>query len=155
MLDDYGAHINALGFWAEFGFYSAYITVLFFFYAADLYQYVSLQIIQHASLESSKEILSVDTSRECEVKKSPFRLIRATTYIFEHLSDYIRDRFPDDRARSVDFVCFLILLELHNEIFLSWIVFSLFFLKKFILYTFSVYAIVYKNWVEKENNQLY
>ena len=39
MLDDYGAHINALGFWAEFGFYSAYITVLFFFYAADPYQY--------------------------------------------------------------------------------------------------------------------
>jgi hypothetical protein len=157
ILDDYGAHVNSLGFWAGLGFYSANITdsiifyylipILLFFYAADLYQYACLLIIQHANLQS-KDFLSVDTSREYEVKRSPFRLIRATTYIFEHFCDYIRDRFPDDRARSVDFVCFLILLELNNDIFISWIVFLLFFLKKFILYTFSVYAIVHKNWVE-------
>ena len=157
ILDVYGAHVNALGFWAGLGFYSANITdsiifyyltpILLFFYAADLYQYACFIIIQDA-IQGTKELLSADTSREYEVKRSPFRLIRVITYIFEHFTDYISDRFPDDRARSVDFVCLLILLELNNVIFLSWIVFLLFFLKKFILYTFSVYAIVNKNWAE-------
>ena len=45
ILDDYGAHINSLGFWGGLGFFSAYVTdsfyfyylvpVLFSFYAAD------------------------------------------------------------------------------------------------------------------------
>ena len=157
ILDDYGAHINALGFWAGLGFYWVNITdsiifyylipVLFFFYAADLYQYACLQIIQHASLES-KEILSVDTSSENDVKRSPFKLIRATTYIFEHLANILRGSFPDDRARTVDLVCLLIILELNGGISLSWIIFSLFLLKKFILFIYSGYAIINKNWAE-------
>jgi hypothetical protein len=158
ILDSYGSHLNSLGFWTGLGFYLAHssgliifyylLPPLLIFYAADMYSYSGLQIVQHFSM-GSKELLSVATSGGSDVKRSPFRLIRAITYGFEHLANFLRDSFIDDRARTVDLVCLLIIIELNSEISLSWIIFLLFFIKKFILFIFSIYAIVNKNWAEQ------
>ena len=68
--------------------------------------------------------------------------------IYEKLANILRTSFPDDRARTYDLVCLLIFLELNGGIFLSWIIFIIFVLKKFILFTYSIYANINKNWAE-------
>jgi len=158
ILDNYGSLINSLGFWGGFGFYLAHYTgsnifyylipVLFFFYAADLHQYASYQIVHYAAWDR-KKIHCVNSSIGYGAIKSSYRLVRGAIYIFEYFCNFIQNKFPDDRARTVDLVCTFIILELHSEFFISWILFILFFLKKFILFIFSVHAIVNKNWVDK------
>ena len=164
ILDDYGALINSLGFWTGLGFYLAHfsgmmifyylIPLLLFFFAADLYSYSSLQIVQHAALRS-KEILSVNKSNLESVTRPKYRLMRGIIYIYEKFANILRESFPDDRARTTDLVCLLIFLELNGGIFISWIIFILFLLKKFILFTYSLYANINKSWAENIVNKIW
>ena len=164
ILDDYGAQINSLGFWTGLGFYSGHLSsmmifyylvpLLLFFYAADLYMYASLQIIQNAAM-NKEDILSVKNLNSESGIRSKYRLIRGIIYFYEKLVNILRDSFPDDRARTYDLVCLLIFLELNGGVFLSWTIFVVFLFKKLILFTYSVYAIMNKNWIENVINKIW
>ena len=56
--------------------------------------------------------------------------------------------FLDDRARSVDFICLIILLELLYSFNISWVIFLLILIKYFIIFLFSFYKVYKKNWAE-------
>ena len=81
--------------------------------------------------------------------------MRGIIYIYEKFANILRESFPDDRARTTDLVCLLIFLELNGGIFISWIIFILFLLKKFILFTYSLYANINKSWAENIVNKIW
>jgi len=158
-LDDYGGYINSLCFWTGLGFYVFHfsgliifyylIPLLLFFFAADMYFFIGLQIIQEVVINRKQVLNKLNENRIHTSAHSNYKIIRAMQYIFESISNFLRDSFPDDRSRTVDLVCLLIILELNGGISLSWIIFLLFFIKKFILFIYSIYAIVNKNWAEQ------
>ena len=58
--------------------------------------------------------------------------------------------FLDDRARSVDLICLIILLEIVFPINISWLVFLLIVVKYFIIFVASIYMIGKGSWAENE-----
>ena len=66
------------------------------------------------------------------------KIIRSFYQIFEH------------NARTVDTICFIILLELLFPIFISWIVFLMFLLWQIVLFAGTFYMVAKGGWVEKE-----
>ena len=61
--------------------------------------------------------------------------------------------FLDDRARSVDLICLIILLELFYSFNISWIIFLLILFKHFILFIVSFYKVGKGGWVENITSQ--
>ena len=70
---------------------------------------------------------------------------------------YIYDRyivgFLDDRSRSVDFICLIILLELHFSINISHIIFILLLVKYIIIFAGSFYLVSKGGWIEHQMNK--
>lgn len=58
--------------------------------------------------------------------------------------------FLDDRARTVDFVCFLILLEMFTNIFITWLVFFGFVIKQALIFAGSFYIVAKDSWAEEQ-----
>ena len=68
----------------------------------------------------------------------------------ENLAVLIVKNFMDDRARTVDMICFLILLEIIYDFhFFSKIILTLYLLKAIILFIGIFYAYYYKGRIDK------
>jgi len=159
ILDSYGALLGALGFQMGLGFYVAQKseTILFYylipliplFYAGRLHSFAFSELFtKHITSEKIKEYR----------KKNPSNA--ATKLDNEELSDsppkkygmaygFIRN-FLDDRARTVDLVCLLILLEIFTSIFITWIIFLGFVTKQFVIFLASFCVVARSNWAEKQ-----
>ena len=152
ILDIYGAHLNSLGFQIGLGMYVAGKTdMLLFYYLIPLFIFFragSLNIFSKALLfdEISSEnnvllFLNNEKNKNLEVNGSE-SLDRKYINIFRG--------FLDDRARSVDFICLIILLEIFTPINISWIIFLLIVMKYFIIFAASFYIIGKGSWAEGE-----
>ena len=155
LLDSYGAFLGALGLRMGLGFYVAhksgmaifyYLTALIpLFYAAKLtsrgYTFLFCEYLKPEKLKEHK-----NRNLEGSIKTQSLKH-KAKNY--NSIKNFFYN-FLDDRARTVDFVCFLLLLEIFTPIFITWIVFLGFLIKQFLIFCTAFYIVARGEWLEKK-----
>jgi len=161
ILDYYGAHLNTLGLQIGLGFYVAQkadllifyylIPLLPFFYATNLINFSTTILFDSPILV--KEI----TKHKHGVSPEPLtgkneELSRVSKSRLGSIYYFIQKIF-DDRARSVDLICLLVLIEIYSQIFITWIIFLFLLFKQFSVFCASFYAFVKYRWAEIKLNE--
>ncbi len=158
VLDVYGALLNDLGFQMGLGFYVAFKTdIIMFYYLIPL-----IPFFYATGLKSfSEKILFQELSKKKFIRSRMQRFTSTDKYnvmpenvnisvmgpyrkYYEYFSFFL-----DARARSVDFICFLILIEMFTNVSIIWIIFIAFIIKGIILFLGGFYITIKKGWVEK------
>ena len=149
ILDVYGAHIGAIGFQVGVGFFAAshneshtgYFMVLVmlipFFYASRLTLFADTEIL-NGILRGELKIRQ--KNGDGEEKKPAISTMRMLYKIIGPILD--------DRARTVDLVCLLVLIEMYFSLNMVWFVFLLMVMKQAIVCAGSFYIVVWGGWVE-------
>ena len=156
VLDVYGAHMNEVGFYLGLGYYIAiYSSMPIFFYFVPIYTFlVSINVFtyskrilfdehksKHNPLQPDKDISYKLDSSSIERNKF-FQVIKQKVISF--LSSFL-----DGRARTIDFICLVILFELYFPFKITWVILILLLFKHFFIFIGSFYLVVNKNWIEK------
>ena len=153
ILDVYGANLNELGFYTGLGFYVAAKTGDFYFYyliplllymmAANLKRFAGNNLFQEMS---SKLVINdvLKNKINKSYKKKPY-----VGTVEDRLKAFL-NQFLDTRSRSIDFVCFIILLELMFQINITWIIFILVLFKHFVIFSGSIYIFWKGGWAENQ-----
>jgi len=155
ILDIYGTQLNSLGFHIGLGMYVASKTDMFIFY----YLIIIYLFFRAGSLSIfSKYVMFEDISSEKNV--ASFLNKRGKDNVEPEL---IGDSYKklkniffgilDDRARSVDFICLIILLEIFTQINISWFLFLIIVAKFLIIFIAAFYIIGKGGWAENEMNK--
>ncbi len=158
ILDPYGALLGTLGLQMGLGFYVAQksgmmifyylIPLIPLFYAGKLHSYAfSALFCRYITSEKIKEYKKSNISNTIESKAEKPSEVLGKKY--SRIYNLIKN-FLDDRARTVDFICFLLLLEMFTPIFITWIIFLGYIIKRFIIFSGSFYIVAKRNWAEKQ-----
>lgn len=158
ILDVHGAVLNYLGLQIGLGFYVAFKTanpvfyylvpLIPFFYAVKLKPFTRAMLFEEISKKGfiNNGIKTADgrpASDEIYAKAKAGILGKYNRY-----SRYFSN-FLDARARSVDFICLLILIEVFTSLSITWIIFIIFVTKGLLQFIGSYYITINKGWVEK------
>jgi phosphatidylglycerophosphate synthase len=156
ILDIYGATLNSLGLQIGLGLYVANRTEVFFYY----YLVILLLFFRSASLLFfSRNVLFDEISNQNTVSNYKKNFdenddselnVNNSVNLNEKKYIYYLSNFLDDRARSVDFICLIILLDLFSLVNISWILFLLIVIKYFIIFTGGFYKVARGGWAENE-----
>jgi len=161
VLDGYGALLNDLGFQIGLGFYVAFKTDTFIFY----YLIPLIPFFYAISLRSySEKILLTELLKDSFLKREMKNFSDAGITTYDKISDNVKrsvlgkhlvwfnrlNSFLDSRARNVDFICLLILIETFSKLSVVWIIFLLFLIKGFVLFLGSYFVTIRKRVVEKK-----
>lgn len=158
VLDGYGALLNELGFQIGLGFYVAFktgspafyylIPLIPFFFAARLKTFSEIALF----MELSRKKFLEDRMQRCAD-------VGATHTTSENAKDNVLGKHKkyyeyfsavlDSRARNVDFICLLILIEMFSSVSITWTIFIAFVIKGFISFVGGYYITIKKGWVEK------
>ena len=156
ILDIYGAHLNSLGFQIGLGMYVACKTdMLLFYYLIPLFIFFragSLSVFSKALLfdviSSENNVSSFQGNDNRDKNQNNVKIISSENAYSKYKNLFMG--FLDDRARSVDFICLIILMEILFPINISWLVFLLIVMKYFIIFAGSIYIIGTGSWAEGE-----
>ena len=156
ILDIYGAHLNSLGFQIGLGMYVACKTdMLLFYYLIPLFIFFragSLSVFSKALLfdviSSENNVSSFQGNDNRDKNQNNVKIISSENAYSKYKNLFMG--FLDDRARSVDFICLIILMEILFPINISWLVFLLIVVKYFIIFAVSIYIIGKGSWAENE-----
>lgn len=158
VLDNYGALLNDLGLQIGLGFYVALKTGCFlfyyliplipFFYAAGLISY-SHRILFEEILTNNNIVNRTQKNADVATYHKVSKNIKASVLgkykkYFEFFSAVL-----DARARNVDFICLLIMIEMFTNFSVTWIIFTVFVVKGFISFVGGYYVTIKKDWIEK------
>jgi len=159
ILDIYGAHLNSLGLQIGLGLYVAVnsgtlvfyylVPLLLFFRIANLY--VFTQTIMFDEIAHRYDPSSLSNIIESN-KKLLDDIPNSRSNIYFKIKKLFLG-FLDDRARSVDFICLIILLELLYSFNIIWVIFLLILIKHFIIFIISLYKVSKGGWVENILNK--
>ncbi len=158
ILDTYGAQLNSLGLQIGLGFYVAQkseniwfyylIPLVPFFYAANLMHYTRRVL-------SFPEIVSDQLKKfSSEKNKTCFTAIKSKNIQKIMLIRKVVESILDDRARSVDFICLILFLEVFYDFFWSWIIFCILIIKQFIKFLGAFYAVSSKKLAEQMSEEI-
>lgn len=155
ILDNYGAHLNSLGFQIGLGFYVAQksgimlfyylIPLIPFFYTANLVFFSKRMCTQLEIIKRQIDKHKNNKTKNVVMDKSGEKLKLENSRL-----KYFLLNFLDDRARTVDFICLLIVIEINTSIFISWVIFSLLLLKQFLIFSGSFFLVAKCKWAETE-----
>lgn len=152
VLDCYGALVNSLGFWTGLSIYLAHISGnVLFLYLAPAYP---LLVAANAVSFSDGMIAKMAVSRGVEKLgmrsggQIPAVEVREVSQKPSGLLKRFANGFPDDRARTVDLICFLMLMELFTGIFVTWLIFLVFILKNIAVFVYSLHKVYLKEIAE-------
>ena len=147
ILDTWGSHIGNISFIISIGIYRFNLTnnsiYLFFLILLLILKIIDFKFFAYHQLfyeALNKKInLKSSTSEKNDIfKKQSFSI------------SFIKN-FMDDRSRTVDTICFLIILEIIYELsYFSQIIFGLYFLKSIIIFFGRFYIFYIKGRLEKE-----
>jgi len=161
VLDVYGALLNDMGLQIGLGFYVAFksgnnlfyylVPIIPFFFAAKLKTFS--EIILYEELSNGK-LLSKKNQKNNNIDADHTKKAIAKANVLGKYSKYYYylSSFLDARARSVDLICLIIIIEVFTSISITWIIFILFLVKGLIIFAGSLYITIKKNWVEKSLN---
>ena len=156
ILDAYGALLNSLGFQIGLGMYVAYradallfyylVPLLLFFRAGSIIRYSKAILFEEISSENNVSLFQDNDSQGKNQDNININSLERSYGKYKNLFM----GFLDDRARSVDLICLIILLEIVFPINISWLVFLLIVVKYFIIFVASIYMIGKGSWAENE-----
>ena len=159
VLDPYGSLVGTLAFQTGLGFYVGFKSgiVIFYYlaaliplsYALELPQYAFYQLyIEHLAPKNISKYIKKNASSST-VKSRNKMQTKDLKNKYGKVFSFIRN-FLDERSRTVDFVCLLILLEVFTPIFVTWIIFLGFTIKRLLVFSASFYLITRGGWVEEK-----
>lgn len=158
ILDPYSGFLGALGLQIGLGFYVAQksgmmifyylIPLIPLFYAGKLHSFATDMLFNE--FISSKKIKeyrknNMSNSIQSKVEKPSEVLGKKYSKIYNLIKNFL-----DDRARTVDFICLLLLLEMFTPVFITWIIFLGYIVKRFIIFFISFYIVAKKDWAEDQ-----
>lgn len=164
ILDCYGALLGSLGMSIGLGFYvldrtgysflNYVIPLVPFFYAASLTGFGKTVILDEVKSLSDAERgtqdlnekvseLNPDSSSGDEIRSASRRFPRARIFFLSLL---------DDRARSVDFILLVIIIEMYNDLNISLLLFMIIAFKQLVIFIAAFYRVARGGWVESELN---
>ena len=156
ILDVFGAHLNSLGIQIGLGMYVAYradtllfyylVPLLLFFRAGSLARFSKAILFDKISSENNVSLLRGNDNRD---KNQDNIKVNGSVSSYRKYKNLFMG-FLDDRARSTDLICLIILLEIIFPINISWIIFLLIVIKYFIIFAGSIYIIGTGTWAEGE-----
>ncbi len=160
VLDCYGALLNSLGFIMGLGFYVAahtqqniyyYLLPLIpFFSAANMFSFGKMMAFEEiSSLSDNHELLRKE--RPDPAVNKPLSSIDPENPRYRKIFAFFKG-FLDDRARSVDFICLVILVEIYagTEFMVSPILFLLILAKKGLVFLGYFYLVSKGGWCENQ-----
>lgn len=157
MLDWYGAHVNAIGFQSGMGFYLAnneneiffYLAFLIpFFYAIKLkpfaYTTIFNEIVERKDYLDKTHPIKIEDNKnkKLEIKKETKKYYKLFSSIL------------DDRARSVDFIILLFILELNFNLQFIKYIFCFLVFKHFIVFLIHIFIVSNNSWLEDKVNKI-
>ena len=159
VLDVYGALLNDLGFQMGLGFYVAFKTdIVMFYYLIPLIPFFYATGLKSFSVQVLFQEMMKKSFVKDRIKKS-YNDAAGFPSILEDPKGKILGKYRkyydifsgilDARARSVDFICFLILIETFTNVSITWIIFIALVIKGFISFVGGYYITIKKGWVEK------
>ena len=155
ILDGYGAILNSLGLQIGLGLYIAsrmelmivyyLVALLLFFRSSSLFIYSQSFLFNEISKSNnvSNYLSNKSINKENIISEEALPSILITKFI-----NYSRS-ILDDRARSVDFICFIVFLEFYYPINISLFLFLIIVLKYFFIFTISFYRVSKFGWSEE------
>jgi len=146
ILDNYGALTGWVALWVGFGFYIANKSEWnFIMYLIPLVPALfAMDIVRFARsvlfVDYNKSIDRIGNKEYNIEKQYPLisRIVRSVNQLFEH------------NARTVDFICIVIFIELFFPIFISWTIFLSFLAWQFVIFCGTFYMVARGGWVEDE-----
>ncbi|MFA6291870.1 MAG: CDP-alcohol phosphatidyltransferase family protein [Victivallales bacterium] len=161
ILDVYAGYLPWLALQVGLGFYVAQkpgfekifwlIPLIPFFYAANLVTFMKTEFSDRALID--KELAKVDqkgsagTISQSNERLSLVKILSRAHRIFQNIFD--------NRARGVDLICLVIILEAFTGFFISWAIFAFLVLKQLTLFLSSFISVVFFGRAEAElRNQL-
>jgi len=163
VLDVYGAVLNDLGFQIGLGFYVAFktanpvffylIPLIPFFYATRLKSFSQTILFEEIS---KKGFVTNEVQRDADIVTSGDAYDNAKASILGKYKKYSKyfSSFLDARARSVDFICLLILIEVFTNVSITWVIFVAFVIKGLLQFMGSYYITIKKGWAEKSLSEV-
>ena len=160
MLDGYGAILGAMGLQIGLGFYVAgKSSMLVFYYLIPLIPLFFLGKLHNFTLvelfkdyvnknELCKYEQEVDISNE-KTNNTDKGYNNGLSCKFNRVRNIVNN-ILDNRARTVDFICLLLLIEVFTPIFVTWIVFLGFVVKEFLLFWASFFVVIKSDWIKKQ-----
>lgn len=157
VLDVYGALLNDMGLQIGLGFYVAFksgnnlfyylIPIIPFLFAAKLKTFSEIVLYEELSNEKSLSKIiqkNINTETDQTKKENAKANVLGTYSKYYYLSSFL-----DARARSVDFICLVILVEMFTNVSITWIIFILFLVRALIFFIGGFYITIKKDWVER------
>ncbi len=148
ILDTWGSHIGNISLITSIGIYCfnqtnnsiyLFLTILILFLKVIDFKYFAYHQLFYEILNKQLNLKTIKNNNENEIKEQNSFFVL-----------FIKN-FMDDRSRTVDLICFLILLEIiYNINFFSNIIFGLYILKSITLFFGIFYAYYYKQKLEKQ-----
>ena len=149
ILDVYGAHLNEVGFYLGLGFYIVnHSDISFFIYLLPLYPFfISINVVSYSKMIMLNELMEgkkggVKTRsivHSVEIKAGRKHVISRQIKSFLH-------SFLDSRARTIDFICFLIILETLYGFNITYVIYLLLIFKSFLLFIASFVIVSRRSW---------
>lgn len=152
VLDPYASLLGNFGLQIGLGFYVAQrsglpifyylIPLIPLFYAINPLSFTSSWLFNNW-IKAGK----IKEYKNAEYKESAQNKVLPARYrtIYKLISNFL-----DGRAKNVDFICLLLLIELHTTVFLTWIIFLMLLMKQFIIFVSSLYVVVKGDWIEQK-----
>ena len=157
MLDWYGAHVNAIGFQSGIGFYLANNGNEIFFYLAFLIPFfyaIKLKSFAYSTMfnEIAENKDYLDKTHPVQInddKNKEFKIKEKTKKYYKLFSSIL-----DDRARSVDLIILLFILELNFNLQFIKYIFYFLVLKHFIIFLINIFIVSNNSWLEDKVNKI-
>jgi hypothetical protein len=158
ILDTYGATLGSLGLQIGLGFYVAQKSeIMLFYYMVPLIPlFYAIRLHSYASCVLFGEYITSEKIKEYNKKnltEMPANPDKKPDAGFDRRYGKMRNflkYFLDDRARTVDFICLLLILEMLTSIFITWIIFLGFLVKQFLIFLASFFMTANKGEAERQ-----
>ncbi|QPJ64475.1 MAG: CDP-alcohol phosphatidyltransferase family protein [Candidatus Nitrohelix vancouverensis] len=157
VLDPYGSVVGALGFQIGLGFYVASRNGDMYLYLIPLIPFCSAASLKYFAdrflfneLVARKLTLANETPVAKGAGAATSQAESATGMGKYRIYYDMLTSWFEERSRTVDFVCLLILLELYTELNVTWIVFLLKVLQQFAIFLVHFYVVGRGGWVESQ-----
>ncbi|MFA5068963.1 MAG: CDP-alcohol phosphatidyltransferase family protein [Candidatus Omnitrophota bacterium] len=156
MLDGYGAVLGAMGLQIGLGFYVAHrsscvmyyylIPLLPLFFLGKFHNYALAELFKTCL---NKKALTKYARQDNENRTDLQNYANVLSPALLRARDVINN-FLDNRARTVDLVCLLLVIETFTAVSVTWIVFLGFLTREFLLFWSSFYIVWRSQWIDNQ-----
>ena len=161
VLDPWGALINSLGFYLGLGFYvfAKSGNPVYLYLIAIILALRAGSIRNYTYQHYAGEIAEGTREEKAGIKAINYEKVLTKKEELKGFLKYFKNfvsGFLDDRARSVDFISLLILIEiLYSQFFITWIVVLALFVKYLIIFLGEIFLVLKRNWIENTKDSIF